>query len=140
MAPNNTNNSDNNHELRNAYDKPLSVNQFLRQTSVKAEPPKKPIVFQKSIVTLFASLSAFIMFLLRYNLSVSIIGMTEDKVLVPIGNSTDNITEVIETYRFAWHNNEKQQGLILGSYFWVSCFSLMLILILLVVAKHPELT
>ena len=125
MAPNNTNQQEQaGHELRNAYDKPLSVNQFLRQTSVKAEPPKKPIIFQKSIVTLFAALSAFIMFLLRYNLSVSIIGMTEDKVLVPganhsIDNSTDNSTDHYR-FRFDWHNNEKQQGLILGSYFWVS--------------------
>lgn len=121
MAPNNTNQQEAGHELRSAYDKPLSVNQFLRQTSVKAEPPKKPIVFQKSIVTLFASLSAFIMFLLRYNLSVSIIGMTEDKVTVLDANSTDNSTDhYTETFRFDWHNNEKQQGLILGSYFWVS--------------------
>lgn len=117
MAPNTTGQQDTNHELRSGYDKPLSVNQFLRQTSVKAEPPKKPIVFQKSIVTLFASLSAFIMFLLRYNLSVSIIGMTEDKSLVLDGNSTDNVTE---KFRFDWHDSEKQLALILGSYFWVS--------------------
>lgn len=125
MAPNNTNQQEQaGHELRSAYDKPLSVNQFLRQTSVKAEPPKKPIIFQKSIVTLFAALSAFIMFLLRYNLSVSIIGMTEDRKLVSganhsIDNSTDNSTHHYD-FRFDWHNNEKQQGLILGSYFWVS--------------------
>ena len=113
MAPNNTQANQSNLELRNGYDKPLSV--YLRQTSVKSEPAKKPIIFQKSIVVLFASLAAFIMFLLRYNLSVAIIGMAEETIVI---SSMDNDTLTNSTtslkYRFSWHNNENEQGLILG--------------------------
>lgn len=64
----NQNSNQTNNELRSGYEKPLSVNIFLRQSSVKGEPAKKPIIFQRTFVVLFAALAAFIMFLLRLNL------------------------------------------------------------------------
>lgn len=52
--------------------------------------------------------------------------MADEKIMRPL-STLDNSTNAIkfpnngsfeEVYRFSWHNDEKQQGLILGSYFW----------------------
>lgn len=46
--------------------------------------------------------------------------MQEDTIIVDT-NSTETIKfpeNYTERYRFNWHNDEGQQGLILGSYFW----------------------
>ena len=102
----------------------LTSNKNASQSKTSLNSSKKPFILKRQWVVFFAGTACYIMFLLRYNLSVAIVAILDEEIQykeMPISNylnQTNSETDFVYITRKKYDFDNFMVGQILASYFY----------------------